>query len=179
MKENIKKENNLKNECIKKKDLKKKSIDNKNLDNDEKCNNIEKLVNEHKNSIREIGRKYKNFINKTIGSYYAFLHLILIFFGGFIVIFSNNLLYLSIILLTVTLDGFTNICLHDCPLTQLEEKYLGISGKRSRTEFLQKLGIFHKCNHVYENQLEFIVNIWMLVIVKILLIIMYQISKGY
>jgi len=138
---------------------------------------IEKKVKEHKNIIREISQPYRSFIDKTIGIYYGFIHGLIVFIGGCTVVFSNNLLYLAIILLIVSLDAFAIICLHDCPLTQLEEKYFGLSGKRNTKEFLHSLGIVHKCDHMYESQLEFVINMWMVVVMKMLFIIAYHLCK--
>ena len=138
---------------------------------------LEKEVKGHKNIIREIGKPYRNFIDKTIGMYYGFIHGLIVFIGGCTVVFSNNLLYLAIILLIVSLDAFAIVCLHDCPLTQLEEKYIGLSGKRNSKEFLHKLGIVHKCDHMYESQLEFVINMWMVVVMKMLFIIAYHMCK--
>lgn len=138
-------------------------------DNNEKYN--------EKNIIREFSYHYKKLVNYTIGSYYGLIHGLIVFLGGFTVVFSNNLLYLCVILLIVSLDALAIIALHDCPLTQLEEKYLGLSGKRNTKEFLHNLGIVHKCDHMYESQLEFVINMWMVVVMKLLVLIVYGISK--
>ena len=143
-----------------------------------KVKKIEKKVKNHKNIIREISKPYRSFIDKTIGVYYGFIHGLIVFIGGCTVVFSSNLLYLAIILFIVSLDAFAIICLHDCPLTQLEEKYFGLSGKRNTKEFLHRLGIVHKCDHIYESQLEFVINMWMIVVMKMLLIIGYNLCKN-
>lgn len=146
-------------------------------DNKEKKPNKKLDILKEKNIIRDFSFHYKKFINLTIGSYYGLIHGLIVFLGGFTVVFSNNLLYLCIILFIVSLDSLAIVALHDCPLTQLEEKYLGLSGKRNTKEFLHKLGIVHKCDHMYESQLEFVINMWMVVVMKILIIIVYGISK--
>jgi|Laugresubdmm15sn_1035100.scaffolds.fasta_scaffold21378_3 hypothetical protein len=140
----------------------------------------EKKMNKNidKNIIRDLSSYYKNFINLTVGTYYGFIHGLIVFLGGFTVVFSNNLLYLCIILFIVSLDAFAIVTMHDCPLTQLEEKYLGLSGKRNTKEFLHNLGIVHKCDHLYESQLEFVINMWMIVVMKILILIVYGMCKN-
>jgi hypothetical protein len=153
----------------KKQKLKKKSFTEK--------TKYEKIVKEHKNIIRDFSKPYRSFIDKTIGCYYGLIHGLIVFLGGFTVVFSNNFLYLCIILFIVSLDAFAIVCLHDCPLTQLEEKYFGLSGKRNTKEFLHNIGIVHKCDHMYETQLEFVINMWMIVVMKILFLIIYQMGK--
>lgn len=155
----------------------KKTINDKVKKREKKREKEEKLI-ENKNIIREIGKPYRSFIDKVIGSYYGFIHGLIVFLGGYTVVFSNNLLFLGVILFIVSLDAFAIVCLHDCPLTQLEEKYFGLSGKRNTKEYLHKLGIVHKCDHMYESQLEFVINMWMIVVMKMLIIIGYQISKS-
>jgi hypothetical protein len=144
----------------------------------DKIKKIEKKVKNHKNIIRELSYPYRSFLDKTIGVYYGFIHGLIVFIGGCTVVFSSNLLYLAIILFIVSLDACAIICNHDCPLTQLEEKYFGLSGKRNTKEFLHKLGIVHKCDHLYESQLEFVINMWMIVVMKMLFIIGYNMCKN-
>ena len=65
------------------------------------------------------------------------------------------------------------VFLHECPLTTLEKKYLGISSCDSRDAFLQNLNITYRCDHTYEKQIELLINIWTIVVCKILLIIFF------
>lgn len=144
---------------------------------EKKRNKLEKKRKEHKNIIREIGKPFGESLKKIIGIYYAFVHILFIFLGGMVIVFSNNILFLCVLLFIISLDAFAIVVLHDCPLTQLEEKYLSISGKRNNKECLHKLGIMHKCNHLYESQLEFVINIWIGLVLKILFIIYHRMSK--
>jgi len=145
---------------------------------DEKLNNkLQKKLKEYKNIVRDWGQPIGNLLKKTIGFYYGIIHIIFVFLCGIILFFSNDVFFLCVLLFIISLDSFAIIVLHDCPLTQLEEKYFSISGKRTVKEFLHRLGIMHKCDHLYESQLEFIINMWIAVVFKILIIIAYKMSK--
>jgi hypothetical protein len=108
---------------------------------------------------------------KLMGMYYGNLHIAIMFLGICIILFSNNLFYLIILLLIISIDAFTLIIIHDCPLTMLEKKYLGTSIVELRKKMLKRIGILYNCDHVYECQLEFIINIASTIIFKILMII--------
>jgi hypothetical protein len=151
-----------------------KEINNIRTDNN---NKLEKKIKKYKNVIRDWGQPIGNLLKKGIGLYYGFIHGLFVFLGGIIVVFSNNIFFLCVLLFIISLDAFAIVVLHDCPLTQLEEKYFSISGKRNTKEFLHKLGIMHKCDHLYESQLEFVINMWIAVVCKILFIIVYRMSK--
>ena len=60
---------------------------------------------------------------KLMGMYYGNLHIAIMFLGICIILFSNNLFYLIILLLIISIDAFTLIIIHDCPLTMLEKKF--------------------------------------------------------
>lgn len=169
--------NSSNNQGNKKKNINEVEILNEKIKEDFKENNNEYDILNEKNIIRDFSLHYKKIINFILGSYYGLIHGLIVFLGGLTVVFSNNLLYLCVILFIVSLDALAIVALHDCPLTQLEEKYLGLSGKRNTKEFLHKLGIVHKCDHMYESQLEFVINMWMVVVMKLLIIIVYGISK--
>lgn len=135
------------------------------------------IKNIKKRKIRSWSKKILKFIKKyipkkLIGYYYQFLHNIIIVCGVIIILFNNNLWHLILCLLIVSLDGIANIVCHDCPLTTLEKKYLKTSLCHDRKKILKKLNISYKCNHIYESQLELIVNVWALIVSKILIIIL-------
>jgi len=118
---------------------------------------------------------YEKFNLKCINfKRYDIIHNILIFVMSFLIIFDNNLFHLSIILLIISLDAFSIVVLHNCPLTMLEKKYLKKTSCEERNKILKGLGIMHKCNHQYENQIELLINVWMLVTGKCLLIILLK-----
>ena len=149
----------------------------KKKEDDKENSKLQKKLKEYKNIVRDWGQPIGNFLKKTIGLYYGIIHGLFVFLGGTIVMFSKNILFLCILLFIISLDAFAIVVLHDCPLTQLEEKYFSISGKRNTKEFLHRLGIMHKCDHLYESQLEFVINMWIAVLFKILFIIIYRMSK--
>jgi len=106
--------------------------------------------------------------------HYNIIHDLLIFILAFIIIFNTNLYYLVIIILIVSLDAFSIVVLHQCPLTILEKKYLKRTSCEERKTILKNLGIFYKCNHYYENQIELLINVWLLVVGKCLIIILLK-----
>lgn len=136
---------------------------------------------EYKNIIKQIEnntvRQISNFIydklhfkNINIKSYNV-IHDIFIFVIAFIIMFNNNLYYLTILLIIVSLDALSIVVLHKCPLSTLEKKYLKKSSSEERKKLLKNLGIVYNCNHEYENQIELLINAWMLVAGKCLFII--------
>ena len=134
-------------------------------------NNLFKLIDS--NVIRHVANIiYEKFHFKNIDiKSYNIIHDIFIFFIAFIIMFNNNLCYLTIILLIVSLDALSIVVLHRCPLSTLEKKYLKKSSAEERKDFLKKLGILYNCNHEYENQIEMLINAWMIVAGKCLMII--------
>ncbi len=134
-------------------------------------------IKKHKNKIRDLSNTSSNFMKQVIGNYYGLLHTILIIGGAAIILFSKNLIHLSIILLIISLDAFAIVVRHDCPLTQMEEKYLGVSGKRQINEFLKNYGLVYNCSHLYESQLELVVNFWALTACKIVMLIILKMLK--
>lgn len=134
-------------------------------------------IKKHKNKIRDLSNTSSNFMKEVIGNYYGLLHTILIIGGAAIILFSKNLIHLSIILLIISLDAFAIVVRHDCPLTQMEEKYLGVSGKRQINEFLKSYGLVYNCSHLYESQLELVVNFWALTACKIVMLICLKMLK--
>ena len=136
-----------------------------------------KKIKKHVNKIRDLSNLSSDFMKQVIGNYYGLLHTILIIGGAAIILFSKNLVHLSIILLIISLDAFAIVVRHDCPLTQMEEKYLGVSGKRQINEFLKSYGLVYNCSHLYESQLELVVNFWALTACKIVMLICLKMLK--
>lgn len=114
-------------------------------------------------------------VRKIIGLYYGYLHSIILLFGLIIILFSNKISHLLIVLLILCLDGIANILFQDCPLTVLEKKYCKISLSKLKNNIYKKLGVNYKCNHVYENQLEMIINGICGTTLKIFIIILWNI----
>jgi hypothetical protein len=127
---------------------------------------------------QNIFRKFAKYINVNFNlkalkytTYYKEIHHIFIFIIAFVGLFNNNILYLSIILLIISLDAFSIVLLHECPLTTMEKKYLNTSSCDIRNEYLKSLGIMYNCDHDYEKQIELLINAWMLVTGKIIIIL--------
>ena len=112
-----------------------------------------------------------------LGSYYYVIHLIIIFFNAFVTMFSTNLFHLSIVLLIVSMDAWSVVILHGCPLTLLEKKYLNVTSCEQRKFCFDILGLLHNCEHYYENVLELLVNVWSAVAMKLLIIIFLSCFK--
>jgi hypothetical protein len=77
-------------------------------------------------------------------------------------------------LIIISLDAFSIVVLHQCPLTILEKKYLKKTSCEERKNILKNVGIFYKCNHYYEHQIELLINVWLLVACKCLVIILLK-----
>jgi len=143
------------------------------------------MKNENQNDIindinNNIIRKSVNFIYNKLNLkkinliQYNLVHDIFIFFMAFIIIFNTNLFYLAIMLIIISLDAFSIVVLHQCPLTILEKKYLKKTSCEERKNILKNVGIFYKCNHYYEHQIELLINVWLLVACKCLVIILLK-----
>ena len=109
-----------------------------------------------------------------IGYYYSCLHFLLFGLGIFLILFNTNIWHLFILLFMMSCDAFAMVVCHDCPLTRLEEKYLGMSGKRRGNLYLKKAGIGYKCNHLYESQLELVLNMWSLIAFKLMFLLFFK-----
>ena len=142
-----------------------------------KKENQNDIINDINNNIirKSVNFIYNKFNFKKINFIqYNLIHDIFIFFMAFIIIFNTNLFYLAIILIIISLDAFSIIVLHQCPLTILEKKYLKKTSCEDRKKILKNIGIFYKCNHYYEHQIELLINVWLLVACKCLVIILLK-----
>ena len=63
---------------------------------------------------------------------------------------------------------------HECPLTILEQKYLDSNMSIESKSNLNNLNINHQCSHVYESQVELIINLCTLLTIKILSLILMK-----
>jgi len=113
-------------------------------------------------------------INDIIGLYYINIHLLFFVFIGFVGLMSNNLQYLTIILIIALLDLWVNIVWNECPLSVLETKYLKFSNKSEQSKYFRSLGINYKCKHYYENQIDIISTGISIISAKIGLIIIFK-----
>lgn len=127
-----------------------------------------------KNIIRDTSSIASPYLKQLIGHYYIWIHILIGFMGGFILFFSNNLVALLFLFIIISTDALTIIILHDCPLTMLEQQYLGRTCIQMQKKIYKKMKIVYKCNHSYETQLEFVINLACFTIVKIFCIIIMQ-----
>ena len=84
---------------------------------------------------------------------YRHIHDTFIFFICVIVLFNNKLSHLAIIFMIVSMDAFSIVVLHRCPLTDLERKYIKRSSCDDRDELLNSIGVSYDCDHDYEKLL--------------------------
>jgi len=110
-------------------------------------------------------------LSKLKGVIYYNIHLYLIFVIGFITFFTTSVHVLLFVLIIVSLDAISIVFLHECPLTTMEKKYLGITSCEIRNDLLGKTGIMYKCDHDYEKQIELLINVWTIIASKCLSII--------
>lgn len=118
-----------------------------------------------------LNEKFKNFLRKCIGYHYGLIHCALVFYTLFCIVFVNNIVHLTCVLVFISMDALSNIVLYDCPLTMLEKKYLGFSGTSTRVNYLHKFGFMITNEKEYDIQLEVIVNAWCMCAMKLLILI--------
>ena len=121
-----------------------------------------------------VGDKPRRFLQDFFGNYYTIVHSFFVVAVGYLICFVNDMSYLVIGLLIMSLDGYANVVLHNCPLSMMEEKYLEKSGIESRLEMLRTMGIMYSATNTYDIQLETIINAWTLIAGKILMLIIFR-----
>ena len=147
------------------------------------CNNID--INKTKTKFKDnilttiFNPFITNLFKKCIGNYYTAIHTFIMVLASFVICFVNNLNHLFILLIFLSINAFTNITLHDCPLTMLEKKYLNNSVVDERIDKLKKCNINFETINSYESQLEFIINASSLCIFKILYIMYHNFCVKY
>ena len=118
-------------------------------------------------TVRKITKCLRPYVKPMLGAYYGCLHLCIMFLGALVLLFDTNLFHLIILYIIIALDGIACVILHNCPLTSLEQKYLGHSLIGTRMKILNKLNISFECSHEYESTVEFLTNLSALVVFKI------------
>jgi hypothetical protein len=135
----------------------------------------EKLATLEKNPMRKLYTTMNPILKQVIGKYYFVAHIIIIFLGSTVILFSNNIYYLLIAINMVFMDTVAILSFHECPLTILEQKYINTNICNESKTSLNKLNIQHNCMHIYESQVELMVNLWTLLCIKILGLIVMKI----
>jgi hypothetical protein len=119
-----------------------------------------------KDVVQSIARLY----HPLLGVYYASLHLLLMGGAAFLLLFNQNILHLFLLLCIVAIDALSCVILHNCPLTILEQKYLGTSLIRINIETCKKMKIGYRHSHEYERTIELLCNVGALLILKIVVL---------
>jgi hypothetical protein len=144
-----------------------------------KINKKKKLINVINNSrarkITNCIREKLNITDYVFGSYYYLLHYTFMILITIIFIFTNNITFLVILLNIILLDAASVVVLHDCPLSILEKKYLGISCVENRLYHMKNYNIMYTNSKVYDSTLDNLINAWSLVAIKILLLIIVKV----
>jgi hypothetical protein len=141
--------------------------------------NLDALEDVKNNVIRKFIRfvydtlSLKTVTEKTTKLYRA-IHDCFIIVAGIIAIFNTSLFHLIILLIIISLDAFSIVVLHECPLTTMERKYLNVTSTDIRNEMLKKAGIVYHCGHDYEKQIELLINVWMLIAGKCFIILLLK-----
>jgi hypothetical protein len=133
-------------------------------------------IDTDKNVVRQISNYLNDMfnLNKLRGNLYFCIHMYIMFVIGFISFFTTSVNILIIILIIVSLDAISIVFLHECPLTTMEKKYLGITSCEMRNEQLTNAGIMYNCDHEYEKQIELLINVWTMIAAKCMSIIFLQ-----
>lgn len=145
--------------------------------NKEKKTKEKKVKKKDENIIRIVSNTILNLIkrvgltNALLGMVYTNAHYMLIFLVAFIFSFNSNITHLCILLIIITLDAFSIVVFHGCPLTHLEQKYLHENSCEMRSNAFKNAKIVYKCDHEYEKQIELLINVWMLIATKCLILI--------
>jgi hypothetical protein len=116
-------------------------------------------------------------LTTCFGWYYTLIHIIFMTTIVNILLFSNNITYLTIISIIIALDIFENIMNHDCPLTSFEEKYSQNSTTHDFARRVSQLGIFCNCTHIYEKQINALMNIFLMILGKIVIILLVNLYR--
>jgi len=109
--------------------------------------------------------------DEKLGLIYTYIHLVYSFLIGFVFLFNNNLLHLSILLMIISINTISIVIFHGCPLTHLEKKYLNTSTCSQYYSLYRNSKILYKCDHDYERQIEMLTNVFVLVALKCLSIL--------
>ena len=120
--------------------------------------------------MRVILRMLVPYLKPIIGCYYGLMHIVIMILGATLLLFDNNVFHLWVLLSIISIDALSTVIMHNCPLTLLERKYLGVGWKGCQTKFFKKIKIDFRCNHEYESTIELLTNLGALTILKILVI---------
>ena len=75
------------------------------------------------------------------------------------------------------MDCISCVFLHDCPITILENKYLHNSITNDKLSMFKNANILYKCDHQYEQTVEFLVNVFGIIFCKINVLILMKLFR--
>lgn len=137
-----------------------------------KTNNFVRIWNEYFSNLPFV--KHFNLANFLKGSYYLSFHTFFVVVVVFITLFNTSIFDLIVLLTVVSFDALSIVVLHGCPLTHMEKKYLGISGMDLHNIGLKHMNICYNCDHLYEQQIELMINVWSIVAFKIFILLLFK-----
>ena len=76
-----------------------------------------------KNIVRNWSNSTKPYLDKYIGAKFIYFHTLSLILLVSLLLFSNNIIYLTMGIVYLTFETFLYLVHHDCPLTVLEEQY--------------------------------------------------------
>jgi hypothetical protein len=133
----------------------------------------EEGVVENDNIVRFFSKYVCNFLkswNIQLDNWHMRIHTMLVYLIVFICLFNMNIIHNIVLLIIITMDAFSIVVMHECPLTYLEKKYYKTSLCEARSKSFKQMGIVYNCSHEYEKQIELLINVWLVVAFKCLII---------
>jgi hypothetical protein len=127
-----------------------------------------------KNVVRILHKIIRPYVRPFLGLYYASIHIVVMCIASLILLFDTHLLHLFLLLGILSIDAMACVVLHNCPLTLLEQKYLGRSLISTHMDMCKQMNIGYTCSHEYERTIECLCNMGALLVMKILAIILLQ-----
>ena len=82
--------------------------------------------------------------------------------------FSTNILHLCALLLVVSITFLSNVALQNCPITVLEERFLGTSIVHEYQQSMRAAGLSYTTASTYEMQVDALVTTFSMVAVKLM-----------
>lgn len=144
------------------------------------CNHKEKNKHKCKNNLNIFYHFIYNLFKKggiltfLKSPYYRWVHSIYGLCIAIVIFANNNIFHLIALLCIISLNALSIVILHKCPLSMLEKKYAKTSLTYNKILFYKNLGISYKCKHNYEQELEVLINVWLAISLKCILLILLK-----
>ena len=107
-------------------------------------------------------------------NYYGSSHWLYAICIGIIIFVNNNICHLLAVLFIISLNAISIIILSGCPITMLEKKHTGTSITENKRTIYKNVGVSYKCDHSFEQELEVLINVWVMIAMKCLLLIILK-----